>query len=145
MRSVNSVSLHVRRGDYVTTPGANEFHGVLDLDYYLPAISHVQERAPDVQGFVFSDDLDWCREAFSGLKLPLTFVDVNCGDDSWQDLFLMAACRHNIVANSSFSWWGAWLGDGQGSDDRLVIAPPRWIAGLDVDMSDRCPPQWTIL
>jgi hypothetical protein len=141
---VNSLSIHVRRGDYVTSAATNEFHGVLDVDFYEQAVRHVQERVPDLQGFVFSDDPDWCRKALGHLQLPLTFVDANRGEDSWQDLYLMAACRHNIVANSSFSWWGAWLGDGPGRTDRVVIAPRRWFAGEDVVVEDRCPPHWTI-
>lgn len=142
MRSVNSLSLHVRRGDYLTAAGARDLHGVLDLDYYSGAVRHVQERLSDVEGFVFSDDLDWCRETFANLQLPLTFVDANHGDDSWQDIYLMAACRNCIIANSSFSWWGAWLGDGPNKPDRIVIAPRRWFAGMDVAIADRCPPNW---
>jgi hypothetical protein len=145
MEAVNSLSLHVRRGDYATSASINQFHGLLDASYYAEAIRHVQERASDPKLFVFSDDLDWCREALAPLQVPLTFVDVNRGGDSWQDLFLMAACRHAIIANSSFSWWGAWLGDGAASDNRIVIAPRRWFSGAEVDISDRFPPGWTVL
>lgn len=145
MRSTNSLSLHVRRGDYVTSAATNEFHGVLDVDFYTRAVRHVQDKVSDLEAFVFSDDLAWCRSELAHLGLPLTLVDVNRGTDSWQDLFLMAECRHSIIANSSFSWWGAWLGDGHGEPDRTVVAPGRWFAGADVDLGDRYPPQWTVL
>ena len=145
IKATNSLSLHVRRGDYVTSKSTNNFHGVLDLDFYASAVSHVQERVSNVQAYVFSDDLDWCKEALASLPLPMTFVDVNRGEDSWQDLFLMAACRHNVVANSSFSWWGAWLGDDADQGHRIVIAPKKWFLGTEIDVADRCPPTWTIL
>ena len=145
LRSANSLSLHVRRGDYVTSAATNEFHGVLGVDFYARAVRHVQDRIPDLEAFVFSDDLAWCKSGLAHLGLPMTLVDVNRGADSWQDLFLMAECRHAIIANSSFSWWGAWLGDGRGDGDRIVVAPGRWFAGAEVDFADRYPPQWTIV
>jgi len=146
MRGSPSLSLHVRRGDYVTSPGVTEFHGVLELDYYREAIRLVQGRIRDLRAFVFSDDLEWCRRAFEPLGLDLTFVDCNQDADSWQDIHVMAACRHSIIANSSFSWWGAWLGDrGGGAGDRMVVAPLRWFVSADVPVADRFPPGWTIL
>ncbi|MDP9412574.1 MAG: alpha-1,2-fucosyltransferase [Pseudomonadota bacterium] len=146
MLSAPSLSLHVRRGDYVTSASAEGFHGVLGLEYYTAAVRHVQRRAEGLRAFVFSDDLEWCRQAFEPLGLDLTFVDCNRGGDPWQDLFLMAASRHNIIANSSFSWWGGWMGDhGSPTADRVVIAPRRWFAGADVPIEDRCPPSWRLL
>jgi hypothetical protein len=145
MRSANSLSLHVRRGDYVTSTAANAFHGVLGLDYYERAVRHVQERVTDLEAFVFSDDLAWCQSELVHLGLPLTLVDVNRGADSWKDLFLMAECRHSIIANSSFSWWGAWLGDGGVEPDRMVVAPRQWFAGAEVAPADLYPPHWSVL
>jgi hypothetical protein len=106
---------------------------------------HVQERVSNLEAYVFSDDLDWCREALAPIQVPLTFVDANRGENSWQDLFLMAACRHSIIANSSFSWWGAWLGDDAGDHNRIVVAPQTWFSGAEIDIADRVPPTWTIL
>lgn len=142
MRTTASVSLHVRRGDYLSA--AHAYHGVLDLEFYKAAMDHVLgvERCPAV--YVFSDDLDWCRQVFSPLGWKPTFVDWNRGDDSWQDLFLISACRHSVVANSSFSWWGAWLGDRAPCGKRIVVAPSRWFAGDPVSAADRCPPEWII-
>ena len=145
MRATNSLALHVRRGDYVSSLETAAFHGALPADFYSRAVQFVRERSQDLSCFVFSDDLEWCRTALLGLGLPLTFVDLNSGADSWQDLYLMAACRHSIIANSSFSWWAAWLGDGQEHADRMVVAPQRWFAGADSAVEDRCPPGWTVL
>lgn len=145
IHAANSLALHVRRGDYVSSAQVAEFFGSLATDYYRAGVRHVTERASGIRGFVFSDDLDWCREALRDIGIPLTFVDANRGADSWQDLYLMAACRHAIMANSSFSWWAAWLGDGAAQADRVVIAPRKWFAATDVPVQDRCPPGWLTL
>lgn len=141
-----SVSLHVRRGDYVTSSQVAGFHGVLPLEYYAQALSFIQERVENMQVYVFSDDLDWCRRSLGGLGLAMSYVDCNQGADSWQDLYVMAACRHSIVANSSFSWWGAWFGDrSQRAPGRTVVAPRHWFSGADVPIEDRAPPEWKII
>lgn len=143
MSGTTSLCIHVRRGDYVTSPAVREHHGVLDFNHYQRAIGMIQERVEGIRAFVFSDDLDWCRSAFAPLGLDAKFVDCNRGENSWQDLFLMASCRHAIIANSSFSWWGAWMGDRRTVDrDRIVIAPRRWLVGEDVPFEDRCPQSW---
>ena len=86
--------------------------------------------------FVFSDDIPWCRSAFAGTDVA--FVDVNGPDDAVDDLRLMAACRHHIIANSSLSWWGAWLAH---HPEQVVIAPQPWLPGADSDR-DLLPPHW---
>lgn len=146
MMSTPSLSLHVRRGDYLTSPRARELHGVLGLDYYTAGVRLIQRQVEGLRAFVFSDDLQWCRETFTPLGLDLEFVEANQRADSWQDLFLMAACRHSIIANSSFSWWAAWLADRrERGSDRMVVAPKHWFAGKEVPIADRYPPQWNIL
>ncbi len=143
MTARKSLFIHVRRGDYVTSATVKEHHGVLGLDHYQRAIRMLQDRFEGVRAFIFSDDLEWCRSAFTPLGLNSTFVDCNRGEDSWQDLFLMASCHHAIIANSSFSWWGAWMGDHRaGNRDRMVIAPRRWLATEDICFEDHCPPAW---
>lgn len=117
----DAVAIHVRRGDYVSNPAATAYHGLCGLDYYRAAIRRLCESVPQPHFFVFSDDLDWVR-ANLDTGHPTTFVGHNT-DTPWEDLRLMAACRHFIVANSSFSWWGAWLGEWPG---KQVIAPARW-------------------
>jgi hypothetical protein len=143
MRRCPSLSLHVRRGDYLTIPTVMNSLGE---DYYGSALRFLQARLEGLRSFVFSDDLAWCRQAFEPFGLDLIFVDCNSGNDSWQDLFLMSACRHNIIANSSFSWWGAWLGDnGNKAADRQVIAPKQWFCGEHVSATDRFPPSWVVM
>jgi len=117
----DAVALHVRRGDYVSNPAATAYHGLCGLDYYRGAIRRLCESVAQPHCFVFSDDLDWVR-ANLDTGHPTTFVGHNT-DTPWEDLRLMSACRHFIVANSSFSWWGAWLGEWPG---KRVIAPARW-------------------
>ena len=110
-----SVSIHVRRGDYL---GA---FPVLDESYFNPAMAYFAEKYSDVRFYVFSNDIDWCRHHLIADKI--TFVDWNTGKDSPFDMWLMTQCRHNIIANSSFSWWGAWLNQNKG---KQVIAPKTW-------------------
>ena len=135
IKTANSVSLHVRRGDYVSRPEANAFHGICSLDYYRAAIKIIKDRISEPHFFIFSDDLDWCRDNFSDLE-KVEFVS---GFSPAQDLILMSRCRHNIIANSSFSWWGAWLNQ---NTKNIVIAPQRWFSDQTIDISDRLPAAW---
>lgn len=136
MMKVNSVSIHVRRGDYVTNAKTNSYHGVLPLDYFRRAIRTIEERVSDPFYFIFSDDIAWVRE---NIKIDNSIVvDSNSPDVEYEDLRLMASCKHNIIANSSFSWWGAWLNK---NPEKIVVAPRNWFA-VDVDSSDLVPPGW---
>ncbi len=121
----NAVSVHVRRGDYVSLQSASTYHGTCSLDYYRKALEHVVGRIADPVFFVFSDDPDWTSE---NLRFPYTthYVRHNNADSAFQDLRLMSKCKHHIIANSSFSWWGAWLSD---QNNNLVVAPDKWFAG----------------
>ena len=144
--SSESVALHVRRGDYVSLASAASFHGVLPLSYYQSALSHLRGQIIAPKVFVFSDDSDWCRANLS-LESSAVVVDHNTGADAWQDLLLLARCRHHVIANSSFSWWGAWLADQrQMNMARIVIAPNRWFAHqTDLNLNDRFPAHWVKL
>ena len=139
--ATNAVSLHVRRGDYVTDAQTSAYHGVCSLDYYRAAIGYVRSRVPNAHMFVFSDDPRWTR---SNLKtdLPTTYVTANPADRGYRDMQLMSRCKHHIIANSSFSWWGAWLNP---SPDKTVVAPARWFAGANSDTSDLLPSEWVRL
>jgi len=106
MREVNSVSLHVRRGDYLTNK--TNIPQFIGTQYYLDSIQQIQKKVVNPYYFVFSDDISWCKVQFKNLE-NVTFVDHNTAKSSYKDLILMSKCRHNIVANSTFSWWGAWL------------------------------------
>jgi hypothetical protein len=137
IRSRNAVSVHVRRGDYVSIPETNERHGTCGLDYYHSAFEHIAEREADPVVYVFSDDPAWVQEHLK-LPCPTVYVTHNVGKRNYEDLRLMAACRHFIIANSTFSWWGAWLGQGDG---KIVVAPKRWGNKLD-EMDDPVPENW---
>jgi len=115
----NSVSIHVRRGDYNNHP---EFGGICELSYYKNAIKVIDKEIENPFYVVFSNDINWCKE---NLKLPsAVYVDWNGGEKSFRDLQLMSLCQNNIIANSSFSWWGAWLNCNAG---KIVIAPEQWM------------------
>lgn len=135
---VDSVSVHVRRGDYVAHQAINAYHGTCSLQYYRNAISTMLDRVPEARFFVFSDDLGWVKE---NLELPgqTQYMDHNGPEHGCHDLRLMSLCLHNIVANSSFSWWGAWLGTAPG---KIVIAPDKWFNTPDLDTRDLLPDSW---
>jgi len=139
IRSSESVMLHIRRGDYVNSPSAAKFHGVLPLSYYQQAIEVLLLEKPDSHFFIFSDDLPWAKEALPK-NLKITFVENALqADAAAQELQLMTECKHHIIANSSLSWWGAWLRqDGKG----LVFAPNRWISDNSLDLSNLLPSSW---
>jgi hypothetical protein len=132
------VSVHVRRGDYSSNPQTNAFHGLLPVSYYEAAMGELEKRFPRISYYVFSDDLGWCRENMR-FKGRVAFVDVNVDKPCWMDMRLMSACRHHIIANSSFSWWGAWLNARQ---DKAVIAPRQWFADSRFIGKDRLPDGW---
>lgn len=141
-----SVAVHVRRGDYVTLQAAAALHGLLPLEYYRGALDFVRSRVQQPTWFVFSDDPQWCREHLLPAGETIVVVDHNPGHDAWQDLWLMGRCRHHVIANSSFSWWGAWLADQhRAGQPRVVVAPAQWFAGQQHDTRDRFPPHWTTL
>jgi Glycosyl transferase family 11 len=136
-----AVSLHVRRGDYVNDEVTHEVHGTCGLDYYARAVDFIASRINNPVFFVFSDDPAWVREQ---LKMPhsMKIVDHNGPEHGYEDMRLMSLCNHHIIANSSFSWWGAWLNSRQ---DKIVLAPKRWLNNSDVDTRDICPDSWVRL
>jgi len=134
-----AVSLHVRRGDYVSNPKFLATHGICSLDYYRKAADRIAESSTVAPTFfAFSDEPDWVRD---NLDLPYDMVIVshNRVERNYEDIRLMARCRHHIVANSSFSWWGAWWNP---DPDKMVIAPSRWFADPAKDDSDLVPQSW---
>ena len=134
----NAVSVHVRRGDYVTDPKTNAVLGVCSLDYYRAAISHMSEHLESPEFFVFSDDISWVKENLQ-FGFPYTFVDHNRGQESYNDMRLMSLCSHHIIANSSFSWWGAWLNP---RVEKIVIAPKKWFSDTNRARRDLIPSDW---
>lgn len=131
-----SVSLHIRRGDYLSNPKTKEVHGVCSLDYYYKGLSILQSKiTEDFTCFVFSDDISWCKDNFSP-DCPVVFVDIN---RDYEELILMSYCKHFIIANSSFSWWGAWLNDNK---NKIVVSPKNWFNTISTDEYDIVPEDW---
>ena len=131
IKKSNSVSIHVRRGDYLNLKNIN----VLDVDYYMKAVEYVRKNVEKPTFFIFSDDLDWCKKNLGFLD-GCTYVDRT--QTEIDDLKLMSFCRHNITANSSFSWWGAWLNQ---NPNKIVIAPKGWLLN-DPGSSNIIPLDW---
>ena len=131
----NSVSLHIRRGDYISNPENLKFHGLCPMSYYHQAIKYIAERISNFHVFVFSDDLSWAKQHLA-LSYPVNFIG---NKSSIADMQLMSLCKHNITANSSYSWWGAWLNN---NPDKIVIAPKKWFADALVEsQSDTIVPE----
>lgn len=135
---VQAVSVHVRRGDYVSNPSISSYHGACPSTYYNSAMELIVQKTNDPHFFVFSDDIHWCRNNIS-VSFPLTFVDHNGPADAHVDLWLMRLCRHHIIANSTLSWWGAWLNP---RPDKIAIAPFNWFNDPSIDTSDLIPASW---
>ena len=135
-----AISLHIRRGDYVSNPAAAEVFRCCSLDYYAAAVDYLAAQVADPHFFVFSDDPQWARENLK-IAYPVQFVEANGPDRGVEDMWLMKSCRHHIIANSSFSWWAAWLNDTPG---KVVVAPWAWFLKekRNRDTGDLIPAQW---
>jgi hypothetical protein len=133
-----SVSLHIRRTHYVPQPPSKEIHGTCPPEYVFSAIHFIRQKVSAPVFFIFSDDMQWCRK---NLVMPeeTHFIDWNTDKDSFRDMQLMSLCRHNIIANSSFSWWAAWLGT---HDNKIVVAPNRWFLDTAINIKDLLPGSW---
>ncbi len=121
-----SVSIHVRRGDYLEPGTVETFGGICDTAYYKRAIERMLTLHPDAVFFVFTSDKQWCEENVSGDRFHL--VDTGEENEDAVDLLLMSMCKHHILANSSFSWWSAWIND---SPEKTVLVPPKWLNNED--------------
>ena len=132
-----SISLHVRRGDYVQNSVTLAAHGACPLEYYQAAIAYMIERVALPKFFIFSDDIEWVKNNIR-INFPCQYVENNHGAESYNDMHLMSLCNHNVIANSSFSWWGAWLNS---NPNKIVIAPKRWFNNA-TDTNDLFPTNW---
>jgi hypothetical protein len=141
IKFTSSVSIHIRRGDYVEDKVTQKFHGNCSLDYYDQAISKIKEFDKEVEFFFFSDDIKWVENEFKNYRIKKTFVGSNTGKNSWKDMLLMSQCHHNIIANSSFSWWAAWLNK---NNFKKIIAPKRWFTNPEKEQYtfDLIPEEW---
>lgn len=117
-----TVAIHIRRGDYLTT---DIFINICTEQYYNNAIEYMKKQlGENIEFIIFSDDIEWCKEKYP----DFTYIDNSQFKNyqNWYDMYLMSKCQHNIIANSSFSWWGAWLNQNQ---EQIVIAPDKWLNG----------------
>ena len=136
-----AVSLHVRRGDYVSDSRTRAVLGPCSNNYYHAAMRYVAERVQNPEFFVFSDDIVWARDNLN-IGVSCHYIDHNRGTESYNDMRLMSLCRHHILANSSFSWWGAWLNP---RENKVVLAPACWFSGDERRVDDLFPQGWVTL
>lgn len=137
IKNTNSVSLHIRRGDYAKNEKTNRFHGICSLKYYHQALKIITSKISKPRLFIFSDDILWAKKNLK-TKNPITFVSgIGIGDA--EEIILMSQCRHNIIANSTFSWWGAWLNN---NPHKIVIAPRQWFNIPSINTKDVYPKNW---
>lgn len=134
INKLNSVSVHVRRGDYINNPYTNNTHGTCSLDYYNKAINLIKLNVKNPVFFVFSDDILWCKEHFSGYD---NFHFVDNTKMAIDDLYLMYNCNHNVIANSTFSWWGTWL-----KSAGMTVAPKNWFVDENRCNNSLFPDDW---
>lgn len=130
----NAVTIHVRRNDYLSLP----IYVVQDKDYYRSAMMLAANKLKKPIFYCFSDDIDWCKENLSDLGYNIYFINWNTGADSYKDMQLMASCRTNIITNSSFSLWSAWLGD----DCKTVYRPAHYYTDIEMDQKVYWPENW---
>lgn len=133
-----AVSLHVRRGDYVADPTTTAFHGLCSLEWYAQAVQYMLSKERQAQFYIFSDDYEWVKENLS-IAAPMHLIHPSPDGQEAVDMYLMSLCKHNIIANSSFSWWGAWLNP---DPKKMVIAPKRWFATDHHNTVDLIPSEW---
>jgi hypothetical protein len=137
-KSLNSVSLHIRRGDYAQNPETNEYHGLVGINYYNSSIEILNSKLKNPTFFVFSDDKSYAKSLFDGKE---NFIVIDSKFEDYEELFLMSKCEHQIIANSSFSWWGAWLNQNK---NKNVIAPKNWFKNQEIQSKtkDLIPKEW---
>lgn len=130
----NSISLHVRRGDYISIKKNSDIFNICDLNYYLAAIDLIEQKIDEPQYYIFSDDIEWAKANF--VELKFYFVEGNTPEE---DLYLMSLCKYNIIANSTFSWWAAWLNN---NVTKEIICPKHWYVNGDNSLKEFIPESW---
>lgn len=140
VRMGTTVSVHVRRGDYMSAVCRSIFGGICDAAYYERAVSYIRNHVSSASFLIFTEDSEWVRENLNIPESTIVTGDMFEDYEDWYDMYLMSLCTHNIIANSTFSWWGAWLNSNQ---NKIVVAPKRWL--LNRDILDICPPEWVRL
>lgn len=138
VENVESVAIHVRRGDYLSHTESSEMFHTCSVNYYVEAIKLIKSKLKSPQFFIFSDDLDWCKNNLS-LGLVGNSVRYITGNTDYEDLKIMSSCKHQIIANSSFSWWSAWLNV---NENKTVIAPEKWYKNEEQNQLHTLPNDW---
>lgn len=139
IKSCNAaVAIHVRRRDFVTNPQTESFHGTCSLNYYRKCVDIIAKRIDNPYFFIFSDDPKWTKENLK-IGFPSIFISHNGPNKGYEDLRLMSHCKHFIIANSSFSWWGAWLSR---NSNKIVLTPKRWFRKEGINTTDLIPEGW---
>jgi hypothetical protein len=134
----NSVGMHFRRGDYVSSDETRKYHGECSARYYEKCVKMVAKKVNRPHFFIFSDEPSWVTENLK-INYPTTIVDHNGIEEDYEDLILMSRCKHFVIANSSFSWWGAWLGS---FPNKIVVAPQKWFNDASLNTKDLIPESW---
>ena len=116
-----SVSIHIRRGDYLSKKFINQYGNICTDEYYDKAIDYIKTKVSNPHFYIFTNDLEWTKYKYKSPEF--TIINGNSGNISYRDMQLMSMCKHNIIANSSFSWWGAWLNN---NPNKIIIAPNKW-------------------
>jgi hypothetical protein len=137
LASEESVSIHIRRGDYANALVQN-YHGTLNEEYYQAAINTISAAIKNTSFYIFSDDIKWIKDKLK-FSRPVEFISGSVTKTPYEDFYLMSRCKHNIIANSSFSWWAAWLNSNPG---KIVIAPKKWFNNAPYDTRDLIPEGW---
>jgi hypothetical protein len=141
INSCEAVAVHFRRGDYVTNPVTRQYHGVCPFDYYQRAMQKIAIQVRYPHFFIFSDDPEWVTHQVRS-EYPFFVVAVNRMENPHEDLRLMNFCKYHIIANSTFSWWGAWLAP---YNDKIVYAPRKWFDNANLCSRDLIPEAWSLL
>ena len=136
-----SISLHIRRGDYVDKKRYQDLYAKCSIDYYKRAVEYIAQKYPNPKLFVFSDDIKWVQRRLN-LPYETIFVANNTGEKDYEDMRLMSMCAHNIISNSTFSWWAAWLNP---NPNKIVIAPKKWFNDDSIVQTDIIPKEWVQL
>ncbi len=136
IKKTNSVGIHVRRWDYIENKKTNKIHWVCNINYYKESINYIEKKINKPRFFIFSDDIEWCK---NNLWINWIYIIWNTWEKSWEDMKLMSKCKHNIIANSSFSWWWARLNNNK---NKIVIAPKKWLNNKNINTNDVIPNNW---
>lgn len=138
IKNTNSVSIHIRRGDYVSCPKFKKYFYTMTPSYYQKSLKMLAKKTGKLVVFIFGKDQKWARKF---LKFPLEtfYIKSGKGEHDAKDMWLMSQCKHNIIANSSFSWWGAWLNQ---NPNKIVVAPQKWFKDSSINTSDLIPEKW---